>query len=487
MSTRVRVRFAPSPTGYLHVGGLRTALYNFLFAKRNNGVFVLRIEDTDQSRKVEGAVENLIRTLDWAGIHFDEGPGRDANYGPYVQSQRLTIYRDHAHQLIRKGNAYYCFCTPERLEELRKQQAVEGKGQAYDRHCRALDPAESEKRAASGERHVVRMKIPESGELTMRDVIRGEVTFKYDVLDDQVLIKSDGFPTYHLAVVVDDHLMEISHVIRGEEWLPSAPKHVLLYRYFGWELPVFAHLPLLLNPDKSKLSKRQGDVAVEDYRAKGYLKEAIINFVAFLGWNPGDDREIFSMEQLINEFDLERVGKAGAVFNVDKLNWLNQQHIMLKPVEELAALVRPDLEASGITGIDESRLRAAVALMRERIPFVIGFAESARYLFVAPDTYDEAGVKKNWDAETGPRMLALAERLSAMNAFETAEIEGAVKALAEELQIKASKLIHPTRLAISGRTGGPGLYELMAFLGKPEVVSRIRNAVERINVLVLGA
>ncbi len=297
MEKQVRVRFAPSPTGYLHVGGLRTALYNFLFAKHHGGKIILRIEDTDQSRKVEGAVENLIETLRWAGVVYDEGPDRNGGFGPYIQSQRLSLYQQYAKQLIGSNKAYYCFCSSERLDEVRKKQIALKQSPSYDRHCRDLSSAESEKRVAAGDRYVVRMKVPLDGEMTFEDVIRGKVTIAYKILDDQVLIKSDGFPTYHLAVVVDDHLMGITHIIRGEEWLSSVPKHILLYQYFGWELPEYVHLPLLLNPDKSKLSKRQGDVAVEDYRAKGYLKEAIVNFIAFLGWNPGDEREIFFMDQ----------------------------------------------------------------------------------------------------------------------------------------------------------------------------------------------
>jgi glutamyl-tRNA synthetase len=330
MEKQVRVRFAPSPTGYLHVGGLRTALYNFLFAKHHGGKFILRIEDTDQTRKVEGAVENLIETLKWAGVEYDEGPDRDGGFGPYIQSQRLELYRQHVKELVGFDKAYYCFCTSERLDEVRQKQMALKQSPSYDRRCRNLSFSEAEHRVAVGERYVVRMKVPLDGEITFEDVIRGKVTIAHKMLDDQVLIKSDGFPTYHLAVVVDDHLMGITHIIRGEEWLSSVPKHILLYQYFGWEVPVLVHLPLLLNPDKSKLSKRQGDVAVEDYRAKGYLKEAIVNFIAFLGWNPGDEREVFFMDQLIQEFSLERVGKSGAVFNVDKLNWLNQQHIKLK-------------------------------------------------------------------------------------------------------------------------------------------------------------
>jgi glutamyl-tRNA synthetase len=282
----VRTRFAPSPTGFLHVGGLRTALYNYLFAKKHNGQFILRIEDTDQTRIVPGAVENLIETLKWAGIEFDEGPFKGGPFGPYIQSQRLELYHKHALELVEKGYAYYCFCSPERLEKMRQEQIKLGQPPKYDGTCRRLTSDEVKKKLDEGLPKTIRMKIPEWGELKFNDLIRGDVTINFKVLDDQILLKSDGFPTYHLAVVVDDHYMKISHVIRGEEWLPSTPKHILLYDYFQWEKPYFAHLPLLLNPDRTKLSKRQGDVAVEDYRAKGYLPEAVVNFIALLGWNP---------------------------------------------------------------------------------------------------------------------------------------------------------------------------------------------------------
>ena len=387
MPTPVRVRFAPSPTGFLHVGGLRTALYNYLFAKNRNGQFVLRIEDTDQSRKVEGAVENLIATLDWAGIRFDEGPGRGGDCGPYVQSERLSIYREHAEKLVDQGNAYYCFCTPQRLEEVRKRQTAMKLAPSYDRHCRDLPASETQRKREAGESCVIRMKVPVGGETTFDDIIRGKVTIANKVLDDQVIIKSDGFPTYHLAVVVDDHLMKISHVIRGEEWLSSTPKHVMLYGYFGWALPQFAHLPLLLNPDKSKLSKRQGDVAVEEYRAKGYLKEALVNFVAFLGWNPGDEREIFSLEDLVREFSLERVGKAGAVFNVEKLNWMNFQHLRQKPDAEVLAMLKEYLGSQSTAGqnnFSDAYLLEVIGAMRERANFVREFVEKSPYFFEAP-------------------------------------------------------------------------------------------------------
>jgi glutamyl-tRNA synthetase len=482
MSGPVRVRFAPSPTGYLHVGGLRTALYNYLFARHHNGRLILRIEDTDQARRVEGAVENLISTLDWAGVHYDEGPGRDGGYGPYVQSQRLEVYHRHAVGLIEKGMAYYCFCTQERLEEVRQRQTAAKERATYDRHCRDLSREEVELRLSLGERHVIRMKIPLIGELTFNDLIRGDVSIAYEVLDDQVLLKSDGFPTYHLAVVVDDHLMGISHVIRGEEWLPSTPKHVLLYEFFGWEVPKFAHLPLLLNADKSKLSKRQGDVAVEEYRTKGYLKEAIINFIAFLGWNPGDEREIFSLEDLVHEFSLERVGKSGAVFNVEKLDWLNFQHLRRKSDGEVLTMLREYLAGSPLSPLhfEDAYLLSVIGAMRERATFVKDFVEKCPYFYQAPGQYEVDVVKKRWKPESAGQLKRLAEEFSRLENPTKEQYEFMLHRIAEELKIKQSELIHPLRLAVSGMGAGPGLYDILVILGRDETVRRIHAAIEKI-------
>ena len=483
MDNQIRVRFAPSPTGYLHVGGLRTALYNFLFAKHFGGTFILRIEDTDQSRRVEGAVENLIETLKWSGVEYDEGPDRDGGYGPYVQSERIDIYRTYAQTLIDNDKAYYCFCTAERLQEVRRKQLAAKLSPSYDRHCRTVSREEAERRIAAGEQHVIRMKIPLEGEGSFDDVIRGKVTISHTMIDDQVIIKSDGFPTYHLAVVVDDHLMGITHVIRGEEWLSSVPKHILLYQYLGWELPVLAHLPLLLNPDKSKLSKRQGDVAVEDYRAKGYLKEAIVNFIAFLGWNPGDEREIFFMDQLVKEFTLERVGKSGAVFNVEKLNWLNQQHIKLKSNQELAPLIKQYLSSVQVSKKEDDYFLKVIGLLKERLTFPQDFIEMSTYFFHDPESFDEAGLKKYWEQETNDRIKLLADRLESLSEFSHASIETAVRQLADELQIKPTKVIHPVRLALSGRTIGPGLFEMIELLGKETVVRRLHRAAEKFKAM----
>jgi glutamyl-tRNA synthetase len=478
----IRVRFAPSPTGYLHVGGLRTALYNYLFARKHNGRFILRIEDTDRNRYVEGAVENLIETLRWAGLDYDEGPRKEGVSAPYVQSERIALYREHVEQLLASGKAYYAFDTPQELEEMRKAQEKQKLTPKYDRRALQLSSGEVRRKLESGAPAVVRMKIPDGTTVAFHDLIRGPVEFASEQLDDQVLLKSDGYPTYHLANVVDDHLMGISHVIRGDEWLSSTPKHVLLYSYFGWDLPAFAHLPLLLNPDKSKLSKRQGDVAVEDYRKKGYLPEALVNFVAFLGWNPGDEREIFSKEDLIREFSLERVGKSGAVFNIEKLNWLNAQHLRQKSGTEILAMLRPLLESPAAGGgeFTDTYLLRVVEAMRERVSFVGEYLEKAPYFFRAPAAYDPEIAGKRWKPESPEYLRTLMREFAALQHEQPADFEAALVRTAEQLQIKKSDLIHPLRLAVSGMGAGPGLYDILAILGKDETIRRIAAAIERV-------
>lgn len=472
----VRVRFAPSPTGYLHVGGLRTALYNYLFAKKNGGKFLLRIEDTDRTRLVEGATEGLISVLKWAGLEFDEGPGIGGPNSPYIQSQRTELYRKSAHELLEKGFAYKCFCTSERLDEMRAVQQAMGQPPRYDKFCEHLTPAELKEREDKNLLFVIRMKVPEKT-IRFTDEIRGLIEIAPENIDDQVLIKSDGFPTYHLANVVDDHDMQITHVIRGEEWLPSTPKHILLYEYFGWQHPVFAHLPLLLNPDRSKLSKRQGDVAVEDFRAKGYLKETLVNFVALLGWNPGDEREIFSMEELEKEFTLERVGKSGAIFNHDKLNWLNQQHIRLMDPEKILLELKPSMEEKGIKSEHDYLIRV-INVMKDRVNFISEFVTFSSYFFTEPDTYDAETVSKRWKPESKTQLALFGENLKSVTDFSHDPLQDCLKKTAESLRIKAGDLIHPTRLAISGVGFGPSLYEMMAILGKETVLRRIEKALQ---------
>lgn len=459
------------------MGGLRTALYNFLFARNQQGSFVLRIEDTDRTRLVEGAVENLIETLHWAGLDADEGPGVGGPHGPYVQSERTELYRQYAEKLVKDGKAYYAFDTPEELDAMRTQQQKMRIPPKYDRRALKLTPAEVEEKLAEGVPAVIRMKVPESITVRFEDTIRGAVEFSSDRLDDQVLLKSDRFPTYHLANVVDDHLMGITHVIRGEEWVSSTPKHVLLYQSLGWEIPQFAHLPLLLNPDKSKLSKRQGDVAVEEYRAKGILKEALINFVALLGWNPGDERELFSLEELTQEFSLERVGKSGAVFNVDKLAWMNTQHTRRKPDDEILALANPAMREGGLDPVDKAFALKVIALVKERISVPQDLATSFRYFFTDPEQFSEESRKKNWKPETGDHIEAVATALGQLDLFNEPEIERVIRETAEQLGLGAGKLIHPLRLLLSGESVGPGLFEMMTVLGKETCLRRINRGI----------
>ncbi|WP_348344669.1 glutamate--tRNA ligase [Ignavibacterium sp.] len=483
INPQVRVRFAPSPTGYLHVGGLRTALYNYLFARKNNGKFVLRIEDTDRNRYVEGAVENLISALHWAGLQYDEGPDIGGPFGPYMQSQRLEIYQKYAQELISQGKAYYCFCTPERLEALREEQQKQKLPQAkYDKHCLHLTKSEIEENLAKGVAKVVRLNVEPNQKIEFDDVIRGHVEFDSNNVDDQVLIKSDGYPTYHLANVVDDHLMQITHVIRGEEWLSSTPKHVLLYDAFGWERPVFAHLPLLLNPDRSKLSKRQGDVAVEDYRDKGYLKEALINFVALLGWNAGDDKEFYYIDELIEKFSLERVNKAGAVFDLQKLNWLNAEHLRKKSNEEILSLLKMELSNSEYKDhlISDEKLIQIIEAMKERVTFIKEFIYNCRYFYEAPKEYEQKSIEKNWKEDTPQQLLKLKEEFVKLINPSKEDFEQALNKVSVELNIGKGKLIHPLRLAVSGQSTGPGMYDLLFILGKDEVVKRIDSAINNI-------
>ena len=478
-----RVRFAPSPTGYLHVGGLRTALYNYLFAKRNNGNFILRIEDTDRARYVEGAVENLINTLKWVGLEYDEGPDIPGQFGPYMQSERLAIYNEHVKTLIDEKKAYYCFCTPERLENLREEQQKLKLPQAkYDKHCLSLSKEEIEEKLAANEPYVIRLNVLPGQSISFDDEIRGHVEFSSDVVDDQVLIKSDSFPTYHLANVIDDHLMKITHVIRGEEWLSSTPKHVLLYNFFGWELPVFAHLPLLLNPDKSKLSKRQGDVAVEDYRSKGYLKDALNNFVALLGWNAGDDQEFYYMDELIEKFSLDRVNKAGAVFNIEKLNWLNGEHLRKLSGETLLGYLREELNNSDYAEQDlsDDHLLHIIEAMRERVIFVKEFISSCTYFYERPKNFDESVIAKRWDDKATLYLEQFSNEVELISEESKEVYEAALKKVAEANGVGAGKLIHPIRLAVSGVGTGTGVYDLLFILGKNEIIERIKYAIQHI-------
>ena len=489
---KIRVRFAPSPTGYLHVGGLRTALFNYLFAKHSNGTFILRIEDTDQSRYIEGATENLIEMLQWAGINADEGPHIGGEYGPYCQSQRRDIYKKYVEQLIANGHAYYAFDTPEQLQQMRKAQRDRGDSdQRYERmnmlNSLTLEEDVVQQKLNTVESYVVRLLVPEDRDIEFQDIVRGHVSINSREVDDQILLKSDGYPTYHLANVVDDHLMEITHVIRGEEWLSSVPKHVLLYSYLGWEMPQLAHLPLIFNPDGTKMSKRDSgknipdgrrfDPDVDTYRKGGYLKDAVINYIALLGWNPGegDERQIFSQEELIKEFTLERVNKARAIFDITKLKWINGQHIKERTNQDICSLIKPVLERQDIS-VDDDYLSSVINLMKERVQVIDDFVTSGMYFFRDPEDYEEKGVKKNWKEQTSRLLSEFVEAMENLTPFTQESIEQVARELVEKHEIGGGKIIHPTRLAVSGVSVGPSLFELLEVLGKETVVRRIRRA-----------
>lgn len=500
MSKQVRVRFAPSPTGPLHIGGVRTALFNYLFAKKHGGVFYLRIEDTDQNRYVEGAEEYIIEALNWCGIPFDEGVGKEGKFGPYRQSERKDIYKQYALNLIENGWAYYAFDTPEALDALRATAEAEGKTFIYNHTNREtldtslkLSAEEVQKRIDNGEHYVIRFKTPVDETLHLKDIIRGDIKFETNLLDDKVLFKSDGMPTYHLANIVDDHLMETSHVIRGEEWLPSLPLHELLYRAFGWEAPQFAHLPLILKPvGNGKLSKRDGDklgfpvfplewknpdgTVSSGYREKGFLPEAVINFLALLGWNPGTDQELFTLDELVQLFDLERVHKAGAKFDPEKNKWFNHQYFGRQDNAVLAQQLNHTLVEKGINRPIET-VTEVVGLVKERASFASELWDLTDFFFVAPTSYDEKAAK-NWKPETAELMTKLIDVLENITDFSSANIESIVKAWMEENEIGMGKVMQPLRLSLVGAVKGPHLFDIIALIGKQETKNRIQKAIE---------
>lgn len=473
--SEVRVRFAPSPTGYVHVGSLRTALYNYLFARHHQGTFILRIEDTDQTRYVEGAVDNLLETLRWAGLDYDEGPEKGGPYGPYYQSQRRDIYRQHVEELLEKDAAYPCFCSEDTLNHMREEQQKKGLPVMYDGRCRHIPKKEARERMKH-EPHVIRLKVPRSGHTVVRDVIRGDVSFENALIDDQILLKSDGFPTYHLANVVDDHLMRVSHVIRGEEWLPSTPKHILLYQAFGWELPQFAHLPLLLNPDRTKLSKRQGDVAVEDYRAKGILPQALVNFVALLGWNKGDDQEIFSLKELIEYFSLERVNKAGAVFDVHKLEWMNGQY--LRKMDEVSYLKigREWLKKFNLDTGDQAKNDLILKAVRPSLTKFADLPQKTALFFKDKLEYEQEA--KEWIAKAESKIIFqnMLEELAQINELTVENFSAVMKAVQKKTGQKGKQLWMPVRAAITGETHGPELALVLPVMGKNKVEQFLKQA-----------
>ena len=459
-----RVRFAPSPTGYLHIGGLRTALYNYLFAKQNNGSLILRIEDTDRTRLVEGAVENLISTLEWSGIEFDEGPHTEGHFGPYVQSERLSIYNEHVLQLIKDGCAYPCFYPQDRLDTIKEKNIPSDIVAEYDKRFRDVNISESIERMSS-ENHVVRLKVPSRGNISINDQIRGKIDFDLSLIQDQIIIKSDGYPTYHLASVVDDHLMQISHVIRGEEWISSLPKHALLYQSFGWDLPDFSHLPLLLNQDKSKLSKRQGDVAVEDYKKNGYLKEALVNYVALLGWHGSDNKEIYNISELFDSFSIDRIKSSGAIFDVKKLIWFNQQYI--KNTD--SKLLKIDIEK--IIPSDWNVTLPMIDLVKDSVDTLNDFKNQLESFFI----YSPINISNN-DKVFSDMIYDFLNELK--NKFETIDNLTVDKFKQIVNTIKNTKAISgnvwkPIRIAVSGKESGPDISMFIMILGPDQCSQRI--------------
>jgi glutamyl-tRNA synthetase len=512
MSNSVRVRFAPSPTGPLHIGGVRTALFNYLFAKKHNGTFVLRIEDTDQNRYVEGAEQYIIDALNWCGIPFDEGSastklsdqkGKDGGLGPYRQSERKHIYRDYAKKLVDEGKAYYAFDTSEELDFHRKDHEAKGKTFIYNWHNReklansiSLSKEDVDKKIANGDDYVIRFKSPQDEILDLTDIVRGEIKIDTNVLDDKVLFKSDGMPTYHLANIVDDHLMKITHVIRGEEWLPSLPLHLKLYNAFGWQAPEFAHLPLILKPTgKGKLSKRDGDKlgfpvfplewkdpttgdVSRGYKEDGYFPEAMVNFLALLGWNPGTEQEIFSLEKLINTFELERVHKAGARFDPDKIKWFNHHYMQEQSNDELAKSFK--LMRLELAEVDIDYITLVVELIKERATFVSDFWGLSHFFFVAPETYDEKAFKKAIKDETKELISELISIINGVDDYTIENLQTQIKGWITTNDIGFGKVMMPLRLALVGALQGPDVFNIMFLIGKTETLNRIEKLIHSI-------
>ncbi len=500
MSKNVRVRFAPSPTGPLHIGGVRTALFNYLFAKKHNGTFILRIEDTDQNRYVEGAENYIIDALNWCNIPFDEGPGKNETFGPYRQSERKHLYKQYADKLIASGNAYYAFDTSDELDFHRKDHEAKGKTFIYNWHNRlklknslSLSTEDTQAKLDNGDHYVIRFKSPQDETLHLKDSIRGDIKIDTNILDDKVLFKSDGMPTYHLANIVDDHLMEISHVIRGEEWLPSLALHIQLYTAFGWEAPEFAHLPLILKPTgKGKLSKRDGDklgfpvfplewkdpkdnATSSGYKEEGYFADAVVNFLAFLGWNPGTEQELFSLDELITAFDLERVNKAGARFDPDKIKWFNHHYMQEQNNDDLAEAFKT--QQSELAEIDVNYIAMVIGLIKERATFISDFWQLSSYFFIAPENYDEKASKKAFKEGTKDLMSTLITIISNVNDFEVESLQKEVKGWITENEIGFGKVMMPLRLALVGALQGPDVFDIMYMIGKNETIKRIEKVV----------
>ena len=481
----IRVRFAPSPTGALHVGGARTAIFNWLYARSKSGKFILRIEDTDKSRSTGEAIRTILQGLEWLGLDWDEGPNVGGNFGPYHQAERLHIYQEHALKLYRSGKTYKCYCTPEELDAMRKAQEKRKEAPRYDGRCKNLSRAQLEKFGMEGKPCVFRFKIPETGTTVIDDLVKGKVEFKNELLDDFVILKSDGFPTYNFAAAVDDNLMEISHVIRGEDHLSNTPKQILIYQAFGFPLPAFAHIPMILGKDRSKLSKRHGATAVTEYEKQGYLPEAMLNYLARLGWGYGDE-EIFSREDLIKKFSLDRVVKTPAIFDTEKLDWLNGHYIRKSLPERIADLAEPflmeaypDIKKMETEKTGLNYVIRVVKCLQDRLRVIPDIVPLSEFFFKDVSEYEKAAAEKHFkDPNVSETLNKLKEKLSALKNFDHQSIEGAFKGLAEELKVKLGIIIHPARLALTGRKVSPGIYEVVEILGKEKVVARLERALD---------
>jgi glutamyl-tRNA synthetase len=489
MTEQVRVRFAPSPTGYPHVGNIRTALFNWLFARHCGGKFIVRIEDTDVARRVEGVVEAILNSLRWLGMEWDEGPEVGGEYGPYFQSQRLELYREAAGRLVAQGGAYYCYCSPQRLEEMRAEQTKRKQPPGYDRRCRDLSAEERAQEEAAGVTPVVRFRMPLEGHTEVSDIIRDNLVFENSKLDDFVLLKSDGYPTYHLANVVDDHLMKISHVLRAEEWLSSLPRHKRLYQALGYEMPRLAHLPMILGPDRSKLSKRHGAVSITEYREQGYLPEVMVNFLALLGWSLDDKTEIFSPPELVKYFSLERVSQTAAIFNQDKLNWMDGLYIRNLSLEDFTRRSLPFLDkklpAEVKRPLSTEYVSQIMPLVQERAKTLAEVTELTEFFFAAGLSYDPGLlIGKNMSRDSAMKALEVGQqRLNRLETFDEDSLEGVLRPLAEELGLKTGQLFGALRVAVTGRTAAPPLFQTMAVLGKERCLERIETALGKLRGL----
>lgn len=482
MDKEVRVRFAPSPTGYLHIGGARTALFNWLFAKSQGGKLVLRIEDTDQDRLKEDSVSQIITSLKWLGLNWDEGPEVGGPVGPYFQSERFDIYRKYCQQLIDEGKAYYCFCSAEDLAEQREKQRALKQPFHYARTCRDIPLEEAKKRVENGESYSVRIKVPLEGTIGFHDMIHGDIQFDVNQYDDFVIMKSSGIPTYNFAVVVDDHLMGMTHVLRAEEHVSNTPKQLFIYQALGWKAPQFGHMPMILAPDRSKLSKRHGATSVEEFRSQGYLPEAIVNYLTLLGWAPGNDEEIFSLEDTVKVFDFSKMSQKAAVYDVKKLTWMNGQYLSSLPLDHIVEAAIPFFKEKGL--VDDAYLAAhkdyfahLVDVVRVRVKTLAEVADASTYFFKDLDGYEEKGVEKHFKPENAALLKKCHDKLAALPVFDLATTEQAYHEIADEMGISFGKVIHPTRLALTGRTFSPGMFDVMVLLGREKTLERLEKAI----------